>query len=312
LLGGPATATFNGHTFFAWDGIVVTPALETADTSDCVNSDAEGMLDETVSGGPVTIKFTPSAPFADLIALYPYMMGSPGMPLFGATDTPLVLVAANGTRLTFSAAAIVEMPDLCLGASEPVTGAVTFLAIGARSMPIAAANRLVTIDSAAVPLMPFAPPQLSDDFIITWGLAPWVKLRARDGVRVHFAMKTSPVISAANGLLDLTLDSLAVEVRFAPATPNGPAEADIFDALGMSGAPAGGLPGRLVSAEAQTLDVAGDHVWLRLPLARMTRGALVFDAKHSRVGELVFTAGRALLGAESATEALVTLTEGEP
>jgi len=165
LLGGPAAATFNGHTFFAHDGILVTPALEL----DAVDSDAEGALDATVSGGPVTIQFTPSAPFADLIALYPYMIGTPGTPLFGSADTPLVLVAANGTRLTFSATAIVEMPDLTLGAREPVAGAVTFLAIGARSMPISAANRLVGIDTAAVPLAPSTMPQLADDFEITWG-----------------------------------------------------------------------------------------------------------------------------------------------
>jgi hypothetical protein len=74
----------------------------------------------------------------------------------------------------------------------------------------------------------------------------------------------------------------------------------------------GALPGRLLSEGAQTLDVAGEHLWLRLPLAQLTRGSLTFDAVHSRVGELVFTAGRALLEAESAAEALATLTEGEP
>jgi hypothetical protein len=304
LLSGPAAATFNGHTFFARDGILVTPALEV----EAVDSDAQGVLDATVTGGPVTIKFTPSAPFADLIALYPYTPGTPGMPLFGATDTPLVLVAANGVRLTFSAAAITQMPDLELSSRGTVAGAVTFLALGARSLPITAANRLVAIDTAGFPAPPSTPPQLADDFEITWGGAPWLSLRARDGVKVHFAMKTSPVVSDANALLDLTLDALAVEARFTPASPGGPMESDIFEALGMEG----GLPGRLLSANAQTLQVAGEHLWLELLLAQMTRGALAFDAVHGRVGELVFTAGRALLGAEAVAETLVTLTEGEP
>jgi hypothetical protein len=127
-------------------------------------------------------------------------------------------------------------------------------------------------------------------------------------VKVRFAMKTSPVMSAANALLDLTLDSLAVEARFTPGTPGGPAEADVFETLQVQGA----LPGRLLSFGAQTLDVAGEHLWLRLPLAQLTQGPLTFDAVHPRVGELVFTAGRALLDAEAAPEALVSLTEGEP
>ena len=100
LLGGPAATTFNGHTFFAQDGILVTPALELA----AVDSDTQGVLDETVSSGPVTIKFTPTAPFADLVALYPYAMGAAGMSLFGTSDAPLALTAANGVRLTFAAA----------------------------------------------------------------------------------------------------------------------------------------------------------------------------------------------------------------
>jgi hypothetical protein len=202
------------------------------------------------------------------------------------------------------------MPDLWLGSREPVAGAVTFLALGARSLPITAANRLVTIDTADFPSPPATPPQLADDFQMTWGATPWVNLRALDGVKIHFAMKTRPVISAANALLDMTLESIAVEVRFVPGTPDGPAEADVFEALQAQGIDS--LPGRLLSAEAQTLDIAGAHLWVRLPLAQLTRGALTFDAVHRRVGELVFTAGRALLGAESSPEALLSLTEGAP
>jgi hypothetical protein len=307
LLGGPAAATFGGHTFFARDGILVTPALEV----EAVDSDAQGVLDATASYAPVTIKFTPSALFADLIALYPYLSGTPGTSLFGSADVPLVLVAANGVRLTFSAVAITQMPDLTLTSSGSAAGAVTFLALGARSLPITAANRLVTIDTAEFPALPTTPPQLADDFEITWGgtgSGPWAKLRAMDGVRVRFAMKTRPVMSAANALLDLTLDALAVEARFVPGTPSGPAETDVFAALQVQGA----LPGRLLSEGAQTLDVAGGHLWLSLPLAQLTRGGLEFDAAHPRVGELVFTAGRALLAAEVSAEALATLTEGEP
>jgi hypothetical protein len=285
---------------------LVTPALEI----EAVDSDAQGVLDATATGQPVTIKFTPSAPFADLLALYPYLDGTPGTLLFGATDSPLVLIASNGVRLTFSAATIVHMPDLTLTTSGSLAGAVTFLALGARSLPIMATNRLVTIDTADFPALPTTPPQLADDFQITWGSAPWVNLRALDGVKVHFAMKTTPVISAANALLDMTLDSLAVEVRFAPGTPEGPAEADVFAALQLQGV--GALPGRLLSAGAQTLDVKGEHLWLQLPLAQLTQGPLMFDAVHRRVGELVFTAGRALLGAEAPLETLVSLTEGEP
>jgi hypothetical protein len=309
LLSGPAAATFNGHTYFAQDGILITPALEL----DAVYTDAQGILDATVTEAPVTIKFTPNAPFADLIALYPYLEGAPGTSLFGPTDTALVLVASNGVRLTFSAVAITQMPDLAMSSSGTVAGAVTFLAIGARSLPITDANRMVTIDTADFPALPTTPPQLADDFQITWGAgspgsSPWMNLRARDGVKVHFAMKASPVLSAANALLDMTLDSLGIEVRFIPATPDGPAESDVFEALQVQGSP----PGRLLSTGAQTLDIFGQHLWVRLPLAQLTRGPLAFDTVHSCVGELVFAAGRALLGIDATAEVLASLSEGMP
>jgi hypothetical protein len=306
LLSGPASATFGGHTFFAQSGILVTPALELGS----VDSDAQGALDATATLAPVTIKFAPTAAFADLLALYPFTMGAAGLSLFGSADTPLVLVASNGVRLTFSAVAITQMPDLTLSSSGATAGAVTFLALGARALPITGANRLVTIDTAAVPAPPVTPPQLSDDFEITWGASPWEKLQALNGVKIHFAMKTRPVLSAANALVDVTLDSLAVTASFVPGTPGGPVESDMFAALQAQGA--GATPGRLLSAGARTLSIAGEHLWVELPLAQLTAGPLLFDAVHPRVGELVFTATRALMGADSDAEALVSLSEGEP
>jgi hypothetical protein len=301
LLAGPAAATFGGRTFFAQDGILISPALET----DVVNSDANGAIDGSVSGVMVNIQFTPSAPFADLIALYPQLQGAPGASLFGASDLPLVLISANGVRMTFSAVAIIAMPDLFLTTRGPVAGAVTFLAIGARSQGVMTSNRLVTIDTASMPSTPGGTPQLADDFVLTWGAAPWADLRARDGVRIRFALTTKPVISDANALLDLTLERLTVEARFIPASPDGPAEADLINALQLQGA----LPGRLLSAGARTLTMAGEHLCLELPLAQLTSAELAFDAVRPRVGELTFVAERALV--ETAAP-MATLTEGIP
>jgi hypothetical protein len=303
LLSGPAAAIFNGHTFWARDGILVTPALEL----EAVDSDAQGVIDATASLQPVMIKFTPSAPFADLVILYPWLEGAPGASLFGSEDTPLVLIAANGVRLTFSAAAIVAMPDLHLTAQGSVAGTVTFLALGARSLPITDANRLVTVDTASVPVAPTGTPELTDDFVIIWGGAPWMNLRARDRVHLHFEIKTRPVLSDANALLDLTLEQLNVEVRFTPATPGGPREADLIAALQLQGA----FPGRSLGASGLTLDIAGENLWVRLPLAQLIGGDLAFDVAHGRIGELTFRAGQAFIGIDE-TGSLVSLTEGIP
>lgn len=283
----------------------MTPALEIGEASDRVESDANGLIDGTVSSGAVTIKFTPSAPFADLLALYPYTLAGPGTSLFGTTDRPLVLTAANGVRLTFAAAAILQMPDLFLRSHGTVAGAVTFLALGARSIGLTAENRFLVVDTATMPSAPEGTPQLADDFVITWGGAPWANLRSREGVRLRFVMPTRPVLSDANALLDVTLESLEVQATFAPASPNGPAELDLINALHLQGANA--LPGRSLAATAEMLEIAGDHLWVQLPLANVARGDLVFDSIHQRFGELTFVAERAFLGAALP---LVGLSEG--
>jgi len=288
LLSGPATAAYRGHTFFARDGILVSPALEL----EAVGSDANGALDESVFNTPVTIRFTPSAPASDLVALYPHLQGAPGESRFCPADVPLVLTAANGVRLTFAAVAITQMPDLVLGAAGPVAGTVTFLALGARSLGVTAADRLVTIDSATMPAAASGTPELSDDYVLTWGAAPWAALRSRDGIRVRFALTTARVLSDANALLDLTLAELTVEVRLVPESPGGPAEADVIAALQLQGV----APGRLLSAEAQALTIVGNALTVMLPEAQVVRAELDFAGTRPRLGEVVFAAGRALVG----------------
>jgi hypothetical protein len=291
LLSGPAAALYRGHTFFARDGILVSPALELA----AVGSDANGVLDATVFNTPVTIRFAPWAPAVDLVALFPHLQGAPGESLFGDVDTPLVLIAANGVRLSFAAVAITQMPDLTLGAGGAVAGTVTFLALGARSLGVTAADRLVAIDSAAMPAWPGGSPGLSDDYVLTWGAAPWAALRSRDGVRVRFALTSSPVLSDANALLDVTLAKLDVEVRMVPESPGGPAEADVIAALQLQGA--GATPGRLLSTGGEVLTVAGEALGVTLPEAQLMRADLDFAGTRPRLGELVFAAGRAFLAA---------------
>ena len=291
LLAGPAAATFNGHTFFAQDGILVTPALEL----EAVDSSTQGVLDETVSSGPVTIKFTPSAPLSDLLALYPHTMGAPGTSLFGSADEPLILVAANGIRLTFAAVAITQMPDLHLGSMGAVAGAVTFSALGARSLGLTEPNRVVAFDTATEPTPASGTPQLTDDFIITWGGAPWANLRSRDGLRLRSTMTTRPVLSDANALLDLTLERLQVFASFIPTTPGGPAESDLMGALQLQGAEA--LPGRPLSGQCAPLSIQGQNSSVAFPAAAPMRGGLLFDATEGRLGEITFMSERALLTA---------------
>jgi hypothetical protein len=129
-------------------------------------------------------------------------------------------------------------------------------------------------------------------------------------VTLKFTTKVSVVTSAANALLDLSLESLTVTASFTPATPAGPVEADVIAALQLQAA--GATPGRPLSQSAHALSIAGEHLNVRLPLAQLTAAPLTYDAAHPRVGELVFTATRVLLAAEPMLDPIVSLSEGAP
>jgi hypothetical protein len=109
-------------------------------------------------------------------------------------------------------------------------------------------------------------------------------------------MKTESVLSDANALLDLTLAELAVEVAFVPASPNGPAEADALAALQIQGA----LPGRALSDSELPLSITGGSLSVILPQAQIVRTDLEFAAGRGRIGDVVFTAGRAFVEAAEA------------
>jgi hypothetical protein len=298
LLSGPAAVSYAGHLFWARDGVLVSPALELSP----VESDANGELDSSVADAPVTIQFVPSAPASDLVALYPHLAGAPGSSLFGPTDVPLVITAANGMRLSFAAVALTQMPDLSLGAAGAAAGTVSFLALPARASAAGDPTSVVVLDTATLPAFPTSSPQLSDDYVLTWGGAPWAALRSRDGFAVRLVMKTAPVISDANALLDLTLAELAVEVRFVPGSPGGPAEADALAALQLQGR----LPGRPLSGGAQELSITGDALALTLPEAQIVRADLAFAANRGRVGEVTLASCRAFL---TAAEALAVVRD---
>jgi hypothetical protein len=196
--------------------------------------------------------------------------------------------------------ALTQMPDLLLGARGAAAGTVSFLALGARAAAVTAAGRLVTIDTATMPAEPASSPQLSDDYVLSWGAAPWAALRSRDGFRVRFSLVTTPVLSDANALLDVTLASLAVEVRFVPASPSGPDEAAVMAALELQGV----APGRPLSAGALPLTIAGEALSVTLPEAQLVAGPLEFSAGAGRLGEVVFRAERAVVASSTPAAAL--------
>lgn len=289
LLSGPAAVSYAGHIYWAREGVVVSPALELA----AVESDAEGVLDSTVVDSPVTIRFVPSVPARDLVALYPHLDGAVGKSLFGAADVPLVITASNGVRLTFAAVALVQMPDLHLGVDGDGVGTVSFLALPARGSSVNSPGRVVTFDTATLPAMPASSPQLTDDYVLFWGVkAPAPALRSLDGFHVSFSLKTEPVLSDANGVLDVTLVSLAVEVIFMPeARAGGP-----WDAEALNGFLIAADPGHALSASSRMLGLIGDSFSLFLPEAALVRAGVIFSGTADRMTAVVFAAGQGFTG----------------
>lgn len=200
---------------------------------------------------------------------------------------PLVIVSSEGERYTFHVAALANYPAITGTATDTLIGAVTFDLFRICGVGAAAANSLVTIDSAI-----YTPPAIDPASILTqgytfsWGAAPWADLQTLDGIRWSPTFETAPISDDANGQVGKRVTGVTVTVA---CRPLGISPALVHARLLLQGA--GAQRGATIStADACVMSGAGVRVAL-------TRGALrtapfTFSRGQDRVGELTWTANR--------------------
>lgn len=284
ILRGPAVVTFNGATLYSKTDIELELGLETF----LVDTSIHGKVDERVIQRVTRVRFTPDGQFESQSVIWPYGAMALGASVFTGTDLPLVIKTVAGKTLTFAAAAITRMPSLLLGATRTMLGDIEFTCLGTDNEAWTVADNLVEVGTAAFSDATFAPSSIvTQPYTGAWGSSPWNSISTQDGWTVDFDLQLAPVTTDADGLVDMTFQSLAVTAR---CRPLGITEADLVTALRLQGS--GNARGRSLQLNSNDLVITGTGAVITVKSAQIKSGPMMFGSGALRIGELTWVATR--------------------
>ena len=285
ILRGPAVIQFNGCTFYSKGDITVDVGLETFQ----VETAAHGKVDERVIERSIKVKFTPAGEWENLATLYPYGSAVLGASVFGAVDLPLVIQTLSGRKITFSSAAITQMPAISLSSTKTLLGDVEFTCLGKNNEAWTTAGNSFAIAAQAFSDATFDPASiLTQPYAAAWGaVAPWDAIKTFAGWEISFDLSLNPVTTDDDGIVDYTFASLAVS---ASCQPMGITEQQFLDAMRLQGAT--NARGRSLQAGANDLVFTGTGVAITIKKAQMKEGGMLFNPKDPRIATAKWIATR--------------------
>lgn len=199
---------------------------------------------------------------------------------------PLVIVGADGTRITFHNAAVTQMPTINAKSTDTLWGDVEFQAFPKNGVEWATANSFFTIDATAFADTGFDPADIiTQPYALTWGAPPWAGIFTKEGITIEPVLELEPVEDDASGIISQRIANLGFTAR---AQPMGIGLADLLTKLGLQGA--GAVRGRSLAGD--DLNIEGDGVYMRLYAAALLGGPAQWATRLDRVGELQWQATR--------------------
>lgn len=285
IIRGPGAVEYDGATLHDADGI--TAEIQTP--TQAVPSSMAGTLDTIKTDQTATISLTPCGELsaAVLSVLYPHQTPVHGASIMGAQDKPLVIHSRAGRKLTFTCAALSQIPELVLSPVATAFGAAQFAAVLGKGKAPTDAGAIWTEDAAAYAAGEPSGAGLTGHLYS----ATWAGLAIPDtaaGWRVSFELQLDPVVTDSAGTVDYTLAGIAVR---AACTPLGVSESQILTALHAHSA-----RGASVATENDLVISANGGLTVTLKRAGLVAGPLAWGASALRAGELGFVANRAADG----------------
>ncbi len=303
LTGGPAYATFNGHTIqFAEDSTV-----ETALVTDVIETSLYGTTDEIYKD--MIVKATGRPLFYDTAALstlFPYLSAAVGTTYPGSADVTCAWNSNNGDVVTLTSALIGKMPDLELGVDGPVLGRMEIWGVIGNGDSAGNGNSYYTLQSGQSygnPAVPGTAMLGRQEFTAAWGsVSGFANFQAQEKWTLTHELKLEPV-TIQGRTRAFRLGSYRV---MAKCKPIGPTMAQIDAALYAQGAGAAG--GYRLSANAANLVISGSsNMIVTLGNAALKTAGYVFGGKPLRLGELGWVSTLGIAGGGAPVQAALTL-----
>lgn len=286
IIRGPGAVIYDSVTLHDADGIaaeVLTPVQE-------VPSSISGVLDEIKTDQTATISLTPCGELsaAILALLYPHQSPVPGTSIMGAADKPLVITSRAGRKVTFTCAALSQIPELRLSPVATAFGAAQFAAVVGKGKAPTDTDALWKEEALVYAAgEPARTGIAGHHYTGTFGALSIPD--TAEGWRVSFELRLEPVVADSVGTVDYTLAGLTVR---AACRPLGLSEAQILGALKGHAARGSSM------SSADDLVIAAPYGGLTVTLkaAGLATGPLAWGSATLRAGELGFTAHRAADG----------------
>ena len=296
LVQGPAKVVRGSGILFSQDDIAVNIVRNTFD----VATDGHGKIEERESDLTVECTFTPDGRWdaATRALLWPYASTLPGTSLFGSSDTPLTLNAADGALHTLVASALTRMPNIVLSSVQTMIGQCQFMGVRSNDTDWSDTDSLYTTATGALFTdATFAPTTMikTQDYTGVWGaVTGFGGIQTEAGWTIEFDLQIAPRSVDALGIVDYRFQSLGVMAR---CVPIGPTPAQILTQLKIQGT--GAVRGRSLAyntlpstADDLVITGADGSTIITLKQAGLKTAGFRFGATVLRENEIGFVAAK--------------------
>ena len=196
--------------------ITVSEAIET----EVINSAMFGPVDEIVMNRAVEVDFTPIGELESASIYLPYQSSVIGSDLFPQTDETLIIRGADLTKRTYSAAALMDYPQISLATGKSIWGPMKYLCLGTGDALWSSTNNLMLHETAqALPSHTLASAALKRNvYTAAWGtkIAPFNAMKSIDGFTINAKISTADKSVDSFGLVNKYITGFSVEVTFSP------------------------------------------------------------------------------------------------
>jgi hypothetical protein len=289
---GPARCVFNGVSFYSRGNASLAVDRETFK----VGSDAFGDFSTRSKDVMVKCGVTPDGIWAAgaLPKIWPYGSTIPGTNIHGATDVPLVLHTSASELWTVVAAAITKLPDIFLGNSKTMMGAMEFTGVRKDASDFETADSLYTFASTggAFADATYASSALKvQTYTGVWAVVDgFHDFHTQDGWTISFDLGVDPVPLESIGSVMHLFQRVGV---MAKCKPLGPTPAQIIAAQKIQGDGALGHGEELGQGDLVITGKDASTV-ITLKNAGLVTAGYQFGTNVLRQGELGWVANRSV------------------
>lgn len=286
IITGPCQLTYGGQTFWSKGDVVLKPVHARTD----IATSSHGRISSRWASKTYEVTFEPSGRFTSGIAavLWPYATTPIGSGLFGASDSPLVILGRSGDQVTLHAAALTKMPSLRLGTTLTVQGSCTFTAVLKNNVEPTAANAYYTVATGSYSDTGFDPatiltPNVASAYGAVTGFASFA---TQAGWEIDFGLNLSPQVVDGLGTVEMTVTDVSVSAKCIPV---GPTVANVMAAMGD-----GLAMGSAVEAIAADLALTATGIAVTIPDAFIAEADLGWGTTRKRIGQTTWQGIRSL------------------